>query len=216
MKPLTHLQLYRPNSRNCDLRVARTSLSSPFVGFLRKNLRLQWERKEAASLGSRSRVWLHSEAERESRERGRERGKERGAHLHAEPQSDCGAHRQLARFVPSFLNRRHWDSARKVKTDFSPRVLTLAFSPPCQWRLRRISRPLLSVSYSALSFSSFLQPLFPLLSPVVAACCCVSPPYVISTLLRDFRSSLHSLNSSIEWISSCRTLLANRVVACNT
>lgn len=65
MKPLTLLQLYRPNSRNCDLRVTRTSLSSPFVGFLRKNLRLQWERKEAASLGSRSRVWLYSEAERE-------------------------------------------------------------------------------------------------------------------------------------------------------
>lgn len=43
--------------------------------------------------------------------------------MHAELQSDCGAHRQLVftdtRFVPSFLNRRHWDSAWKVKTDFS-------------------------------------------------------------------------------------------------
>lgn len=46
-------------------------------------------------------------------------GREGCAHLHAEPQSDCGAHRQLTRFVPSFLKRRHWDSAWKVKTDFS-------------------------------------------------------------------------------------------------
>lgn len=48
-------------------------------------------------------------------------GKEGGAHLHAEPQSDCGAHRQLARvlFLRSSTGARHWDSARKVKTDFS-------------------------------------------------------------------------------------------------
>jgi len=67
------------------------------------------------------------------------KGEKGGAHLHAESQSDCGAHRQLTRFVPSFLNRRHWDSVWKVKTDFSRFP-----AAPHRWRrARRISRPLL-------------------------------------------------------------------------
>lgn len=158
--------------------------------------------------------WARVRIER-GRERIRDRGLRReGAHLHAEPQSDCGAHRLLARFVPSFLNRRHWDSAWKVKTDFSAPVLTpsccanddatnfFTFTP-FSYRSR--------LKFRALPFLRLLFSLFP------------HPPCCVSLFSlryfcahRDFRSSLRSLNS-IEWICSCRKVnfsRKTRVIAC--
>lgn len=66
----------------------------------------------ARSLGSalqRDKERSYENRERKSESEKETGGKKRGegAHLHAELQSDCGAHRQLTRFVPSFLNRRH-------------------------------------------------------------------------------------------------------------
>lgn len=45
-------------------------------------------------------------------------GRERGAHLHAEPQSDCGA--QLTRFVPSFLQPAALGFSMESENGFLP------------------------------------------------------------------------------------------------
>lgn len=174
-----HLRLYRLDSRNCDLRVTRTSLSSPFVGFLRKNLRLQWERKEAASLGSRSRVWLYSEAEWESwggvkeqekRDRGGGRGKRCAFACRAAVWLRCTPTTRT--FCSSFVSQpAALGFSAESENGFLP-----PSSPSCRtapMTTRRISRPLLPVSYSALSFSQPFPPTIVFSSParrVVSLC----------------------------------------------
>lgn len=80
------------------------------------------------------------EKKRESKRKKKERrkGEERqttewkGMHICMPSRSQTAACADNStRFVPSFLNRQHWDSTRKVKTDFSP---AFPSSSPCQWR----------------------------------------------------------------------------------
>lgn len=201
-----HLELHRLNR---DLRTARTSFSSPFVGFLRKT----WERngrKEATSPSGSTGISNHarplgsalqrskgrSYENREGKSEKHERGGERGAHLHAEPQSDCGAHRQLTRFVPSFLKRRHWDSAWKVKTDFSRSPVA-----PMATRATNFSSTFtpffLRLAGARLSYYLKFQPspaLFPFPHRRVASLLPNNTLFPLATPTSE--SLLHSLNSS--------------------
>lgn len=202
MKWLTHL--YRPNSRNCDLRVIRTSLSFPFVGFLRKNPRLQWKRKEVASLGSRLRVWLYRVV-KPSKNRERKRGRReawgrKGVRICMPSRSLTAVHTDnshvlFLRFSTGGIGIQRGKWKRISPPRSLPRVA------PRQWRgdTTNFSSTFTRFLFR-FKFQPFLRALFPLLPPA----CCVSPPCVISTLLRDFRSSLRSLNSSIERVCSCR------------
>lgn len=157
-----HLELHRLNR---DLRTARTSFSSPFVGFLRKT----WERngrKEATSPSGSTGISNHARPLGSALQRSKERSYE-----NREGKSE--KHERGEKGVRICMPSR---SLTAVRIDNS-RVLFLRSSsggigiqrgkwkrispvpPPHRWRrARRISRPLLLLSSPACRCPPFLLP----------------------------------------------------------
>lgn len=120
----------RSTSHTYELKfpLCRLSLQKPETTMGKKRSRVAWE--SLASLAVQW-SWVRIERGRERAGETKERG-ERGAHLHAEPQSDCGAHRQLARFVLLRFSTGGIGIQRGKWKRISPRPLPRV--APRQWR----------------------------------------------------------------------------------